>query len=93
MKRRYDTKMTRKGQVTVPAEIRRKMNLQIGDRVSFVSDGDTVQIEPASSWVERTKGIFHRPGMPVLSDKELKEATQQAWTDEALERDERSKQR
>ena len=35
-------KVTSKGQITIPAEIRRKMGLKTGDKVLFVEDGDKV---------------------------------------------------
>jgi AbrB family looped-hinge helix DNA binding protein len=93
VKRRYNTKITRKGQITVPAELRRNMKLGIGDSVSLVEEDGEVRLERTGSWVERTAGIFYRPGMPILSDRELKDAAEQAWADEAFERDERSKRR
>ena len=34
------TVVTRKGQVTIPAELRRALNLKEGDRVAFVRDPD-----------------------------------------------------
>ena len=36
-----------KGQVTIPTKIRRKLNLQQGDLVSFVETDDGVLIKPA----------------------------------------------
>lgn len=35
-------KVTSKGQITIPAEIRRKMGLKTGDKVLFVEDGEKV---------------------------------------------------
>ena len=35
-------KVTSKGQITIPAEIRRRMGLKTGDKVLFVEDGDKV---------------------------------------------------
>ncbi len=44
-----ETTLTQKGQVTIPLEIRRMMDLEPHDRVRFEVDGDTVRIIKASS--------------------------------------------
>jgi AbrB family looped-hinge helix DNA binding protein len=86
MRRRYRSKITRKGQITIAAEARRDVGLEIGDAVDVIVDnGCIVGVEPAKSWAERTYGIFKNTG-PVLSDKELKEAAAQAIADSVMER-------
>ena len=35
-------KVTSKGQITIPAEIRRKMGLKTGDKVLFLEEGEKV---------------------------------------------------
>ena len=89
MKRTY-SKVTRKGQVTIPAEVRRAMDIEIGDRVSFVVEDGTVRIEPAGNWVERTAGMFKGRG-PVLTPGQVREAGDEAWAEEAVARDVRSR--
>ena len=58
--------ITTKGQITIPAEVRRLLNVQTGDRVEFV------QIEPgrfelvaATRSVRELKGLFGKPGRTV----------------------------
>ncbi|MBI2954860.1 MAG: AbrB/MazE/SpoVT family DNA-binding domain-containing protein [Chloroflexi bacterium] len=41
--RELSTTVTRKGQITVPAEIRRALGLQKGDRVALVMDNGQPQ--------------------------------------------------
>lgn len=41
--------ITSKGQLTVPAEIRRSLGLKQGDKVVFQLDGSEVRLAPASS--------------------------------------------
>ncbi len=36
-----------KGQITVPLEVRKRLGLQVGDRVEFVVDKDRTTIRPA----------------------------------------------
>ncbi len=37
-------KLTSKGQITIPIEIRRKLGVKTGDKVLFIEDGDKVVI-------------------------------------------------
>lgn len=90
MRRRYNSKMTRKGQVTVPAEIRRKFEMSPGDRITFVVEEGEVRVEPAVAWVKRTAGILRHEG-PPLSEAALKKMREDAWLEVATERDEHSK--
>jgi AbrB family looped-hinge helix DNA binding protein len=90
MRRRYRSKITRKGQITLAAQARRDVGLKIGDAVDVIVDnGQIVGVEPASNWAERTYGIFKQAG-PQLTDEELP-ADEEAWVAAAIERDERSK--
>ena len=36
------SRITSKGQITIPIEIRKKLNLKTGDKVIFIEDGDRV---------------------------------------------------
>jgi antitoxin PrlF len=45
----FETTMTQKGQVTIPAAIRARLGLRPKDRVRFDVDGDEVKLRPASS--------------------------------------------
>jgi len=38
-------KVTSKGQITIPIQIRKKLNLKEGDKVVFISEGDKVVLE------------------------------------------------
>ena len=90
MKRYYTTKITRKGQITLPAELRREMNLAVGDAISVIADNDTgrVEIEPAANWVTRTAGMLKGKG-PALSPEELDDVITNSWAEAAVERDRR----
>ena len=82
------TVVTRKGQVTVPAEVRKVLDLKQGDKVAFelpdCPDG-AVSMRRVGSVVEHTAGIFRNPG-PLLSAREERAAAEQAWADDAMER-------
>lgn len=79
----HTSQLTRKGQVTIPAEIRRQLGLQQGDKVAFVQDGDTVTVKPALSITERTAGALrqYRRTPPPTPEQE-REAFAQAVADD-----------
>lgn len=39
-----ETTLTRRGQTVVPAEIRKRYNLQEGDKLVWIDDGQTVKV-------------------------------------------------
>ncbi len=43
------TKLTRKHQTTIPAEVRQALNLGAGDLVEFLIEGETVSIRKAEA--------------------------------------------
>jgi len=47
--REFESRMTQKGQVTIPAEIRQQLGLKPKDKVRFVTDADGVRVQPAES--------------------------------------------
>ena len=79
------TVITRKGQVTVPAEIRRELGLKQGDKVAFILDEGEVRLARTGSVVQRTAGAF-RSRKPPLTPEQLRESAEQAMADEALQR-------
>ena len=82
------TTVTRKGQVTVPAEIRRVLGLKEGDKVVFTLDGMEVRLARTGSVVERTRGAF-KSDLPPMTPKEMREFAEQSIADEAEERSRR----
>jgi AbrB family looped-hinge helix DNA binding protein len=59
--------MTVKGQVTVPREIRNRLGLKSGDKVTFtmLSDG-TVVVRPKKRRLGELAGSLTRPGQPSV---------------------------
>jgi antitoxin PrlF len=79
------TIVTRKGQVTIPADIRRALGIKEGDKVAFVLEDDQVTLTRKGSVVEQTAGAL-KSDMPALTPQEERAATEQAIAEEALER-------
>ena len=55
------TRMTRKGQITVPAEVRRALGLRQGDKVAISVDAELAYLRPVRSVTEMTFGSL-QPG-------------------------------
>lgn len=56
MGKTYQSRMTSKGQITVPAELRAELGLKPGDRVEFVRENGTFRVQRAESVVTRLAG-------------------------------------
>ncbi|WP_396214640.1 AbrB/MazE/SpoVT family DNA-binding domain-containing protein [Gemmatimonas sp.] len=57
--------VTTKGQITIPAEVRRRLGLETGDRVEFVETEDGFAIKVANDDVRALKGLLRTPAKPV----------------------------
>lgn len=49
--------VTTKGQVTIPAELRAKLGIKPGDKVSFVAEDDRILIQRQDAAVESLFGL------------------------------------
>jgi len=58
-------KITSKGQITVPVEVRRLLGVRAGDKLLFESDSNGVRIRPVrtQSVFEKYRGVGN-PGIP-----------------------------
>lgn len=77
--------VNRKGQVTIPIEIRRALGLREGHKISFVLDGGLLESRPIKRVVEATAGAFKGKG-PILTAEQLREAAERAIGDAVIER-------
>jgi len=62
--------ITRKGQITIPAEARKALGLKQGDKVSVVIEGDALKVKRELDWVTRTRGIVKHKGPPLTPEEE-----------------------
>lgn len=78
-------KVTSKGQITIPAEIRAALSVVPGDRVSFLVEDGVIRVTKGVSYAERTAGMFkgRRKGLPPTI-AEMKDDAQAAWVDDVL---------
>ncbi len=70
-------KVTRNYQITIPAEYRKKLGIEIGDVVTIYLEGDRLVLVPA-----RRRRITFKAGRPI-SVEELEKAVEKAL-DEAV---------
>jgi len=58
-------RITSKGQITVPYEVRRAMGVRAGDKLEFEKDGEDFRVRPVrtESPFEKFRGIGN-PGVP-----------------------------
>jgi AbrB family looped-hinge helix DNA binding protein len=66
------TTITRKGQITIPADIRRELGMSEGDQLDVELQGDTVIVRRASSVAARTGGALakYRRSTPLTVEEE-----------------------
>ena len=77
--------VTRKGQVTVPAEIREALGIVRGDKVAFLLDDGEVRLRRLGSIVEATAGVL-KSDRPPMSAEEERQAAEEAIAQSVLER-------
>ena len=71
--------LTSKGQITIPAEVRRLLNVQTGDRVEFVQvEPGRFEIVAATRSVRELKGLFGKPSRAVSIDEMNRTIAEQA---------------
>jgi AbrB family looped-hinge helix DNA binding protein len=80
-----ESTISSKGQITIPAEVRRQLGLATGSRIRFVrTDTGSYEIVPILRSVTSLKGLIAAPAVPVsLAEMDL------AIADSALGRDQR----
>ena len=71
-------KVTSKGQVTIPLEIRQKLGLEAGSRIDFILTGEgRVVVEPVRSSVKSLEGVFHDARREPVSLADMQDAIEE----------------
>ena len=71
-------KITSKGQVTIPREVRDELSADAGDHILFVIDEGTIRVRPERYTLESIRGSL--PPLPGASDdfdREIEEAMEE----------------
>jgi AbrB family looped-hinge helix DNA binding protein len=81
--------VTRKGQVTIPAEMRAALGISEGDRVEFELEDSTLRLRPRKgSIVERTAGAV-KSTLPYMTAEELRVLAETLIAEDVIERSRR----
>jgi AbrB family looped-hinge helix DNA binding protein len=80
------SKVTRKGQVTIPQDIRETLGIHEGDTVQIVLENDRFIVRRIAPWTELAGSLGHLAHLVPDDETELKELIEEAWTSEAAER-------
>lgn len=68
----YDAKTSSKGQVTVPAEVRKLLGLEPGGKLQFrTSEEGKVEVVAKKRGLTHIKGLFTKPAKPIDDDAEI----------------------
>jgi len=84
MQERLST-VTRKGQITIPAEFRKALGLKEGDKVALSLEAGEVKLSRTGSVVEATAGAL-KSDMPPPSPQEERRAAEQAIAEDVVAR-------
>ena len=76
----------KKGQITLPVEMRLALQLEEGDKVVVTREGSVIHVARIGSVVEQTAGVIKKRDGRRLSARELKEVAEQAIADDLYER-------
>jgi antitoxin PrlF len=71
-------KVTSKGQITLPKEVRDRYGIKPGDSVEFIEEAGRTWMRARNVRAVDLAGILHRPGMTPLTVKEMDEAIMDA---------------
>jgi AbrB family looped-hinge helix DNA binding protein len=73
------TKVGRRGQITLPSQVRRQSGIKEGDRIALILQGDQVIIRPL------TKTLFDlRGSVPVTGEQDFDAIRRQVLAERAL---------
>lgn len=76
--RKYVSTITQRGQVTLPAEVRRRLGVKPTDRVEFIiEDDDRVTVKPVKYTLETIFGSVKPLSQPMDFDAAIRDAKEE----------------
>lgn len=70
-----EARLSSKGQITVPRDIRERLKLKLGDKVRFrIADNGQVVVEAARYHIGDLYGLLRRKGQKPISPEAMDEA-------------------
>ena len=77
--------VTRKGQITIPVEFRKALNIKEGDKVALTMEEGEVRLSRSESVVAKTAGVFKSDESPKSAEK-LRRLAEEAIAQDVVER-------
>jgi len=77
--------VTRKGQITIPVEFRKALNIKEGDKVALTMEEGEVRLSRSESVVAKTAGVFKSNESPK-SAEELRRLAEEAISEDVVAR-------
>ncbi len=76
--------VTSKGQLVIPAKLRRKYNIKTGTRINFIEDNGKIILQPVTrEYIASFRGIFKRkPGEKPVTQELIEEHAEEVRRDE-----------
>jgi len=75
-----ETRLTSKGQITLPRDVRQRLKLKLGDRLRFrIADNGQVVLEAAKHHVAELHGLLQRKGRKPVSIEAMDDALRQRF--------------
>ena len=75
------TRVGRRGQITLPREVRRRIKVEEGDQIAFVIDGEQVIIKPVTQSLLDLRG-----SVPVKGEQDFNAIRKQITTKRSKQR-------
>lgn len=76
------TTLTKKGQVTIPVDIRHRLGLEPGDKLSFAIEEGEIKVKPVRSALDKSYGAV-KPRKRPEDFAELERLAEEAIADDA----------
>lgn len=78
----FSATVTNTGQITLPPEIRDRLKLVSGSKISFIIDEEgQVKLLPLNIRAEELSGMLHRPGIKKTTLEEMDRAISEGAND------------
>jgi AbrB family looped-hinge helix DNA binding protein len=75
------SRVTRKGQITIPQAIRTELGIQEGDTVQVTLEEGLVVVRRLERWQDLAGSLAHLARRVPAGEDELEEEAEQAWLD------------
>ncbi len=65
----FQSTMTNRGQITIPAEIRERLHLAAGNKIEFMVKGEQIIMLPINKSIRSLKGILPKPDFTLTCNE------------------------